>query len=176
MNEVTCSVLQAQPSGALTCFTSSRTASRHWEWPSCRMLSLDLARCRGVRPARSRASTRAPGGTGSGEHAEQGEEEEGRGGEHSPPRSSVVMTGAWLVQAAEEGEQGLRAQDRRGLGPGCPREGAGLCLSGFRCQIKPQEASLRQQLRGFSDQTQLPPYTSGETEAGRWDPPRHKPW
>ena len=118
---------------ALTCFTSSRTASRHWEWPSCRMLSLDLARCRGVRPARSRASTRAPGGTDSGEHAEQGEEERGRGGEHSPPRRSVVMTGAWLVQAAEEGEQGLRAQDRGGRGPGCPQEGAGLCLSGFRC-------------------------------------------
>lgn len=55
--------------GALTCFTSSRTASRHCEWPSCRMFSFDLARCSGVRPARSRASTRAPVGTGRGEHA-----------------------------------------------------------------------------------------------------------
>ena len=61
-----------------------------------------------------------------------------------------MMTGAWLVQAAEEGEQGLRAQDLR-------------------------EAPLRQQLGGFSDQTQLPPYTAGETEAGRRDPPCHKP-
>ena len=54
------------------------------------------------------------------------------------------------MQAAEEGEQGLRAQDLR-------------------------EAPLRQQLGGFSDQTQLPPYTAGETEAGRRDPPCHKP-
>lgn len=38
------------------------------------------------------------------------------------------MTGTWLVQAAEEGEQGLRVQDHEGLGPGCPREGAGLSL------------------------------------------------
>jgi hypothetical protein len=55
--------------GMLTCLTSSRTASRHWEWPSCRIFSFDLARCRGVRPARSRASTRAPMRTGRGKHA-----------------------------------------------------------------------------------------------------------
>lgn len=63
-----CWVPRLSMRGALTCFTSSRTASRHWEWPSCRMLSFDLARCRGVRPARSRASTRAPVGAGRGEH------------------------------------------------------------------------------------------------------------
>lgn len=118
----------AQLRGALTCFTSSRTASKHWEWPSCRMLSFDLARCRGVRPARSRASTRAPVGAGRGEHA-GGEGDRGgrRGGDHLPPRSSVVMTGTWLVQAAEGEEQGLRVQDHWGLA-WVPTRGAGLSL------------------------------------------------
>lgn len=113
--------------GALTCFTSSRTASRHWEWPSCRMFSFDLARCRGVRPARSRASTRAPAGAGQGKH--RGHEGKGggqRGREHIPPRSRVVMTGTWLVQAAEEEEQGPESPGHQGLALRARREGAGL--------------------------------------------------
>lgn len=64
----------------IICFTSRRTASRLWEIPSCKMFSFDFARCSGVLPARSKASTLAP------------------------PRSSVVMTGTWFVQAAGKGK------------------------------------------------------------------------
>lgn len=102
--------------GALTCFTSSRTASRHWEWPSCRMFSFDLARCRGVRPARSRASTRDPARAGRGKPTgREGKRGGQRGRKHIPPRSRVVMTGTWLVQAAEEGEQRLESPGHQDL-------------------------------------------------------------
>lgn len=57
-----CSTSRGHGSVSFTCFTSRRTASRLWESPSCRMLSLDLARCSGVLPARSKASTLAPAG------------------------------------------------------------------------------------------------------------------
>lgn len=77
---------------SLTCFTSSRTASRHWEWPSCRMFSFDLARCRGVRPALSRASTRAPVGTGRRKHA--GHENERRQ-EEVEEGTTYLLGAAW---------------------------------------------------------------------------------
>ncbi len=47
----------------ITCVTSPLRVSRLRESPSCKMLSFERARWRGVLPARSRASTRAPEGT-----------------------------------------------------------------------------------------------------------------
>lgn len=46
----------------ITCVTSPLRVSRLRESPSCKMLSFERARWRGVLPARSRASTRAPEG------------------------------------------------------------------------------------------------------------------
>lgn len=107
-----CSTSWGCGSVSFTCFTSRRTASRLWESPSCRMLSLDLARCSGVLPARSKASTLAPAGARResegclkdwGTPAGQGQAVTVRE-ETLPPRSSVVMTGTWFVQAAGEGK------------------------------------------------------------------------
>lgn len=55
-----CTTLPEHAPVSFTCFTSRRTASRLWESPSCRIFSFDLARCSGVLPARSKASTLAP--------------------------------------------------------------------------------------------------------------------
>lgn len=103
---------------SFTCFTSRRTASRLWENPSCRIFSFDLARCSGVLPARSKASTLAPARCTSKDSEVCRQDlvslrsinRAGRGQavivseEMLPPRSSVVMTGTWFVQAAGEGK------------------------------------------------------------------------
>lgn len=85
------------------------------------MFSFDLARCSGVLPARSKASTLAPANTRIRAEREVclknlvflGNIDRGRARkgqavivieEMLPPRSSVVMTGTWFVQAAGEGK------------------------------------------------------------------------
>lgn len=85
------------------------------------MFSFDLARCSGVLPARSKASTLAPARRTSKSESEVclqdlvslgsiNRDRAGKGQaviaieEALPPRSSVVMTGTWFVQAAGEGK------------------------------------------------------------------------
>lgn len=113
-----CTTLPEHMTASFTCFTSRRTASRLWENPSCRIFSFDLARCRGVLPARSKASTLAPARRTSRDSEVCHQDlvslgsinRAGKGQavtvikEMLPPRSSVVMTGTWFVQAAGEGK------------------------------------------------------------------------
>lgn len=85
------------------------------------MFSFDFARCSGVLPARSKASTLAPANARVRAETEVylkgsvflGNSDRGRAGkgqavivieEMLPPRSSVVMTGTWFVQAAGKGK------------------------------------------------------------------------
>lgn len=113
-----CTPLREYGAVSFTCFTSRRTASRLWENPSCRIFSFDLARCSGVLPARSKASTLAPARCTSRDSKVRHQDLlslgsfNGAGREQAvtvieemlPPRSSVVMTGTWFVQAAGEGK------------------------------------------------------------------------
>lgn len=134
------------------------------------MLSFDLARCRGVRPALSGASTRAPAGADGGEHARgEGERGGGRGRHYIPLCSSVVMTGTWLVQAAEEEQQGLECRTTK-AGPCVPARGSRTVSECAYVRSCPGKASLRSQQSIW-----FPPCTTGETEAQRPYLPHQEP-